>query len=264
MTLIDFIQIILMVCIISILGTGVFLIYRMIKKKLYNLFGLALFFILYSIQLLGEFIFPDIVKAFYSQICIMFLILFIKEVFYKESKDFFPNFMIISFVILKAFDFYFRFHFSFQVPLLVTINADQIPLYYIFVTITVLEVSPPLIWLGYKAIRTIVNLKNYEIGPWVRKRYLLIASSALVLATSDIFTFILPPGGGYKVVPPAFMIFTAFSFLIFTFGNSIAWMMPKRLKGYFNRGHTLPKDEVLSENELLEKIRKQLAERGEK
>jgi hypothetical protein len=172
--------------------------------------------------------------------------------------------MIISFVILKAFDFYFRFHFSFQVPLLITINADQIPLFYIFVTITVLEVSPPLTWLGYKAIRTNVNLKNYEIEPWVRKRYLLIASSALVLATSDIFTFFLPPGGGYKAVHPALMIFIAFSFLTFSFGNLIAWIMPKRLKDYLNRGYTPPSDEILSENELLEKIRKQLAERGEK
>ncbi|MGB5912887.1 MAG: hypothetical protein WBH31_16985 [Promethearchaeia archaeon] len=264
MALIDFIQIILMVCIISILATGAFIIFRMIKKKLYTLFGLALFFILYSIQLLGEFIFPYIIKAFYSQICILFLILFIKIVFYKGSKAFFPNFMIISFVILKGFDFYFRLHFNFQVPLLITINTDQIPLYYIFVAITVLEVSSPLTWLGYKAIRTNVNLKNYEIEPWVKKRYLLIACSALILALSDIFTFFLPPGGGYEAVHPALMIFTALSFIIFSFGNLIAWIMPKRLKNYFNRGYTPPSDEVLTENELLEKIRKQLAGRGEK
>ena len=186
------------------------------------------------------------------------------KVFYKGFKVFFPNFMIISFLILKVFDFYFRFVFSFQVPLLITINADQIPLYYIFVTITVLEVTIPLIWLGYKAIRTNINLKNYEIEPWVRKRYLLIASSALVLAISDIFTFFLPAGGGYKLVHPALLIFTAFSFLVFSFGNLIAWIMPKRLKNYFNRGFIPPSDEILSENELLEKIRKQLAERGKK
>ncbi|MFX0017104.1 MAG: hypothetical protein ACFFBT_00105 [Promethearchaeota archaeon] len=264
MALIEFIQIVLIICIISIIITGAFLFYRMIKIKLYNLFGLSLFFILYSIQFLGQFIFPNIIKAFYSQICLLFLILFIKEAFYKESRVFFPNFMIISFVILKAFDFYFRLSYNFQVPVLSTIVSEEIPIYYIFVTITVLEVSPPLIWLGYKAIRTNLNLKNYEIEPWVGKRYLLIASSALVLAISDIFTFFMPPGGGYEAVHPVLIIFTAFSFITFSFGNLIAWIMPKRLKSYFNKGYTIPSDGKLSENELLDNIRKQLEERGEK
>lgn len=258
MALIDFIQITIMICIILVLTTGVFLLYKTIKTKLFNLLGLSLFFILYGLQFLGEFIFPYAIRAFYSQFCLFFLILFVKATFYKESKHIFPYFMIISFLILKIFDFYFRFWYNFQLPLLISISGDQISLYYVFVIITMLEVSPPLVWLSSKALVTYTNLKKYEIEPWVKMRYLLVAISGLFLAISGVLTIFMPIEGGYESVPPIVTIFIAVSFIIFSVGNLIAWVMPRKLKNYFNRGYTPISDEKLSESELLENIRKQL------
>jgi hypothetical protein len=70
----NILPVILMICVFVILFTGAFLFYRMIKTKLFNLFGLSLFFILYGIQFLGGFLFPFIFAAFFSQVCLLFLI----------------------------------------------------------------------------------------------------------------------------------------------------------------------------------------------
>jgi hypothetical protein len=257
--LIEFIGIIIIVCLVAIFLTGIFLFIRMNKTDLYNLFGLAAFFIVYGIQLLGEFSFPIIVNAVLAQMCIIFLLFFIKNTFYKESLRGFPL-IILIFVLLKAIDFFLRLEYNFQIPQETDLTKSEIQIYYIFVTIAFLEVAPTLTWLSYSSFNVYYNLKRYEIEPWVKIRYLLIGFSSLMLALSNISSFFLPYQGGYESVNPIHIVFIAISFIIFSFGNLIAWLMPKKLKIYFNRNYKPKVQEDLSENELMEKIKSQLSE----
>ena len=153
--LIEVIGIIIIVCLVAIFLTGIFLFIRMNKTDLYNLFGLAAFFIVYGLQLLGEFLFPIIVNAVLAQMCIIFLLFFIKNTFYKESLRGFPL-IILIFVLLKAIDFFLRLEYNFQIPQETDLTKSEIQIYYIFVTIAFLEVAPTLTWLSYSSLICII------------------------------------------------------------------------------------------------------------
>lgn len=251
--------VILMICVFVILFTGVFLFYRMIKTRLFNLFGLAMFFILYGIQFLGDFLFPFIFNAFFSQLCLLFLIIFIINTFYKDSKSFLPPIVIITFIILKIFSTTIVFLYNFKIPLMILINPSQFFMYYVYVTFIVLEVTIPTIWLACNALKIFRRLKNYDIEPWVKKRYLLIAIPSLIFAASAIASYFMPLEGGFEATHPVLSIFVASAFIIFSFGNLIAWTMPKKLKKYYNRNYKVPISEELSEKDLLDKIKAQLS-----
>ena len=251
--------VILMICIFVILFTGVFLLYRMIKTKLFNLFGLAMFFILYGIQFIGAFLFPYVFAAFFSQICLLFLIIFIKNTFYKDSKSFLTPIVIITFIVLKVFSTTIALLYNFKIPPTILIRPSQFFIYYTYVTLIVLEVTIPSIWLACNALKIYRRLKNYDIEPWVKKRYLLIAIPSLIFAASAIASYFMPLQGGFEATHPVVSIFVASSFIIFSFGNLFAWVMPKKLKKYYNRNYEVPISEELSEKDLLDKIKSQLS-----
>ena len=251
--------VILIICVFVILFTGVFLFYRMLKTKLFNLFGLAMFFILYGIQFMGRFLFPFIFAALYSQLCLLFLIIFIKNTFYKDSKSFLPLIVIITFIVLKIFSTIIALLYNFKIPPSILINPSQFFIYYLYVTLIVLEVTIPSIWLACNALKIYRRLENYDIEPWVKKRYLLIAIPSLLFAASAIASYLMPLEGGFEATHPVVSIFVASSFIIFSFGNLIAWIMPKKLKKYYNRNYEVPISEELSEKDLLDKIKSQLS-----
>lgn len=124
---------------------------------------------------------------------------------------------------------------------------------------TVLEITIPTIWLAYNSLKVYRRLKNLDIEPWVKKRYLLIAIASLIFAASAIASFFMPLEGGFEATHPVVSIFVASSFIIFSFGNLIAWIMPKKLKEYYNRNYKVPISEDLSEKDLLDKIKSQLS-----
>ncbi|TFF69058.1 MAG: hypothetical protein EU516_01705 [Promethearchaeota archaeon] len=239
--------------------TGIFLLYRMFITKFYNLFGLAMFFILYGIQLLGEFIPFGIVRYFLPQLCLLFLILFVKYTFYKDSKSKITIVILLVFIISKIFEVLFVIIYDFQIPLKETIDIALIPIFYIYITILAVQISIPMFWLGYKALITYINLKNYNIEPWIKKRYLFVAISALFLGISSYANYFMPYKGGYEAVNPIIFIFVASALLIFSFGNLLAWVMPKSLKRYFNRKYEIKEEENFSEKELMDIIKTKLS-----
>jgi hypothetical protein len=191
----------------------------------------------------------------------LFIILnfFIKNTFYKDSKSFLPLIVIIGFIILKIFSTTIALLHNFKIPPTILINPSQLFIYYTYVTFIVLEVTIPSIWLACNAFKIYRRLKNYDIEPWVKKRFLLIAIPSLLFAASAIASYFMPLEGGYEATHPAVSIFVASSFIIFSFGNLIAWIMPKKLKDFYNRNYEVPISEELSEKDLLDKIKSQLS-----
>jgi len=57
-------------------------------------------------------------------------------------------------------------------------------------------------------------------------------------------------------------VLIAFMTLIFSVGNLIGWIMPRKLKNYFNRNYKPIEEETFSEIELMKIIRKELSKGG--
>ncbi|TFF97327.1 MAG: hypothetical protein EU541_08390 [Promethearchaeota archaeon] len=145
-----------------------------------------------------------------------------------------------------------------RLPLKTSLDISLIPIFYSYIATISLQISLTMFWLAYNALITYNNLKNYNIEPWIKKRYLFIAISALFLGLSSFANFFFPLEGGYEAVHPILFIFVASALIIFSFGNLFAWIMPNFLKGFFNREYEPKNEDILSERELLDKIKKQV------
>jgi len=246
---------VILTCFIVIFYTGFFLLYRMFKTKFYNLFWLAMFFILYGTQLSGEFIPFGVFRYILPQLCLLFLIIFVIYTFYKDSRSILPIIQIVIFIITRILEIIYVLIYGFQLPLKTTIDIGLIPVFYSYITILTIQISSPTFWLGYKALNTYNNLNTHDIQPWIKKRYLLIAVSAFFLGLSSYANYFLPYEGGYEAVNPIIFILVASALLIFSFGNLLAWTMPKSIKRYFNRKYKEKEEESLSEKELVDIIK---------
>jgi len=218
-----------------------------------------MFFILYGIQLMGEFIPFGLFRLFIPQLCLFFLIIFVKYTFYKDNKSKVPTLQILIFIFLKILEIIYVLIYDFQIPLKKTISISLIPLFYSYITILALEISIPLFWLGYKALVMYNKLKVHDIQPWLKKRYLLISISSFFLGLSSYANYLLPYEGGYEEVNPIIFMLIASALLVFSFGNLIAWVMPKSLKRHFNRKYKTNEDLVLTERDITDIFKEKLS-----
>ena len=93
--------------------TGAFLLIRMLQTRLYNLFGLVMFFILYPTQLLFSIYFDTFISLIIVNTYYSFLALFVKNTFYKEQKSYFLYILIIV-IALRIYEFTTRLIFQFD------------------------------------------------------------------------------------------------------------------------------------------------------
>ncbi|MFX1555956.1 MAG: hypothetical protein ACFFC9_01785 [Promethearchaeota archaeon] len=254
----NLIMIFVLICYLLILSTGLFLFYRMLKTRLYNLFGLAMFFILFTLQYFIQQV-SYLFYAIISEIALIFLIYFVKCTFYKEKRIAFPI-ILISLLILKLIDLILRLIFQFTVPESDMILISEIPFYYALAITVSLQIIISISWLSYASLNVYNRIKVQNIEPWVKKRYIIIGISSIFFGLNGFILPFIPIGAGFE--NPFFTTLVAITIFIFTFGNLIAWIMPKKLREYFNRNYVPITEDFLSESELMEKIKSQLAGGG--
>ena len=256
----NFLIIITLVLIFIILQliVGIFLLYKMIKTKLYNLLPLILFFLINSLLLLNlPYLFFHII-AHLPSICI---IIFTKYTFYRDRKSAFKIVLGIV-IVLKIADFILKLYIPFSFPMRIEIRSTEIPYYYLYLSIMAGIILISYIWLGYASLNTYKSLKNQSIEPWIKKRYLILGISSVLLSLNGVIMLFMPWTRKGFEDPLAFtigiLIFTVT--IIFSAGSVIGWMMPQKLKKYFNRNFQPIPEVDLSEKELMEKIKKELSE----
>jgi hypothetical protein len=227
----------------------------MLKTKLFNLFGLAMFFIGYPLTFFSQFFSPNLIYPIIAESSLIFLLIFIEETFYKGLKSPFI-FLIIIFVILNIIDSVFRFLYGFKIPLTFFISSELVIPYYIFVLIVSSQITLTMVWFLFSTLKSYRVINKFEIEPWIKKRYLIILISCFSFNLNGFLVLVIPIEGGYDNL---FITYTvATTIMLFSFGNLIGWLMPQRLKNYFNRNYTSIKEETLTENELLQKIKSEL------
>jgi hypothetical protein len=224
---------------------------KSIKNKNKNLFLSFLGFLSISIGFIGSFILN--LGSLFLEIFVftgyILTVLFTNLTFYKDTKSR-ANLVLICAIILGIIQFpYF------------ILNLSQ--LYYIHVALDTPYTLLVFNWLAFSSYRVYKRLKSENIQPWIRVRYKMIFIFSLILSLNNIPEFFQPHGisWGDPTNAVSLMVFGAMATLviIFSIGFSLAWFMPKSLKKFFNRNHTLEKEESLSEEELNSILKNQLS-----
>ena len=247
----ELIYIFVMLCYVLILFTGTFLFIRMVKTHLKNLFGLAMFFLLFGTQFFLGFFNIIIIYAIVSEIALIFLLFFIRSTFHKESKIFFPL-AVLLLIILKIVATVLRILYEFKIPPTSPLDPSIIPFYYLLVLTVSTQLIISFSWLAYAELSMYRRIKSSNIEPWVRKRYLILGLSSTFFILNGLVLPLVPIVGDYENLP--FTILIAITIYVFSIGNLIGWVMPKRLKDYFNRNYKPTSEDDISEKDLLDKI----------
>ncbi|MFX1357723.1 MAG: hypothetical protein ACFFA8_10590 [Promethearchaeota archaeon] len=240
---------------------AIFLFFKMIKTKSYNLSPLILFFVISSTRLIFLTIFPSLLILFLIlvQFPNILLLIFTKLTFFKFKKSPFMIFLIIL-IVVRSIDFLIRLAFQISIPMTYYLEESNLVYYfYILFSITISFLLSHL-WLGIVALKYYNSIKTVNIEPWVKKRYQLIGIGSTIYSISIFLYYFIP----YNVIG-AFTfpnIIYGYVIVVFTIFYSLcmffAWIMPKKLKKYYNKNFERPSDKEYSEKELMEIINREL------
>ncbi|MHA1747589.1 MAG: hypothetical protein ACTSYF_02970 [Promethearchaeota archaeon] len=243
---------------------GLYLLKRARITGLTNILWLCHYFFFTVIEFISKMVFAfgrpaigiNFISIFYFSINLtghVFLIFFVKFTFYKDRKS--PFFILLSSAMIAKI--------AYVVTLSIT-DTEQNLLFHVMkngIGSFIMFISS--FWLLYAALSSYNNIKKQSIAPWVKKRYLILSTSAIFLIAQIIPTSLLPYRGSFSdpLMVTLIMILT-FLNIIFAVLSLFAWVMPKWLKRYFNKGYTSQEDKTLSEDALMEKLKSQLAKGG--
>jgi hypothetical protein len=239
--------------------TSIFLLVRMIKLKQPNLLFLMLFFFLNPLEVIFILIIGS--SAIINMLSNISLVIFTKYTFFKERRSPFL-FLLTSLVIVKVIDLVLKIFIPFSIPLNFVLNSSEIPFFYLYLIVTSSSILLSYLWLGLSSLKYYKLIKGENIEPWVKKRYQIIGYSSLIITLNSI-VYLLFPINTYNweaIFPFTLGLLLTINTTIFSISNLVAWIMPKRLKNYLNKGYQRINDEDLSEAELMKIIKKQLDE----
>ena len=249
----EIIQLIILVPAVSLsLIAGIFLIIRGKEKFDKGMVSLGVsyilmicFFILWGFHLASYVVHYTIIYAVYIGVNF-----FTKFTFYENRKSFFKSIVILTTVnyiilvipkILEAFNLYQEIIQSYTGKILDNVFS---------ITWAILVFG----WLAYSGIESYIQIKNKNVQPWIKKRLLLVIYSAFfemfvsVPDLIDIFTDRIYHD--YVFYIQMIMIATL---MVMQF---LAWIMPKGLKKFFNRGYIIEEedDTGLSEEDIIKQM----------
>ncbi len=246
--------ILLMLFIVSLLVVGIFFLIKGNQNKMKNLIVIGIGFIAMVIGFIGSFVFN---LGFAFQEVFVFIgfvstVIFTNMTFYKGRKSKAKVVLIVTVVlgiiqlILMTLHIYF------------SINT-----YYFRVTLDVPYTFLVFNWMAWSSYSAYQKIKNNNIQPWIKVRYKLVAFVSFILSFNNIPEYFQPKGTTWgdpdNIISLAVFGTTAIISVIFAFGFSLAWMMPNWLKKFFNRNYQLLDEKEYTEEELMNLIREQLA-----
>jgi hypothetical protein len=238
-----------------LLIVGLNLLYKSINTKIKNLAFLtafhlgaafAAFFQMFN-SYSDEVIYNLIVKILYFS-CVIFLSLFIRLTFYKDKRSPFTLILLISTVV-------------FIISLIVgVINPTSIKDIYYFLgqfTLNIL-IMIAAYWYGFVALKQYNTFKNQDIQPWIKKRYLISSMTSFCFASSGLSSTIIEIINwelSIRIISIISLLITTILLITFVIGSFLAWVMPERLKRFFNKGYQISNEKELSEEEIMEQLK---------
>ena len=241
------------VFLITLLIVGFFLLYRVKKTKLYNLITIGIAFILIPIGFIGNFLLRlgIIFENMFVSTGFILTVIFTNQTFHKKKKKT-KNLVLCLIIVLAIFFSYLDIFYP---------KTDGI-FFYLRRIIDIIFTFLTFGWMGWSSYDAYCKIKKSDIQPWIKSRYKIIAFVSFILSPHAIPSVFVPPNVSFTdfsniMVLIAYIIIAILS-VIFSIGFCIAWIMPIKLKKYFNRNYLPYEDKEIPEDELMKLIKIQL------
>ena len=250
--------------IIPQLFIAIYLLSRMRSRNLPNLLWISLFFLGNAMEIVIQFLYLPIIWLttiiYLSNISLAF---YAKFTFQKKEKK--STFLIIIMILIALKLTTFTINTFFYKTYNVFEETSPLPvseyfIYYFVRTLTSSLVAISYLYPAILSIRYYRSIRETSIEPWIKKRYQILGISFCFPASNSVLYYLLPITGESAFQSPIFVIVAVLLLvtnIIFTFGNVIGWLMPDKLKKYFNRKYENPFTgvEELSDDEIMNQLR---------
>ncbi len=232
---------------------GFFLIYKGIQNRMKNLRLVGYGYITLVIGIIGNLVFNlgPLFQEFFVFAAFLLTVIFTNRTFYKSKKKI-ANYILIVVIILGIIQF---FYYLIEVPTAVLI--------YIWIALDTPYTLVVFNWLAWSSYSAYKALKKHDIQPWIKVRYKMIAIFSFILSFHNIPEFFQPLNVGWgdpsNIASLAVFGATAILAAIFSIGFAFAWIMPKKIKDYYNRHYKSLEDLEINEKDLLDQLRDELS-----
>lgn len=241
--------------------TGIYLIIQGIRTKLYNVFYISFGFFSFMLSVIAVDFnqnAPVILRSILSTNYPLFMVLFVKEAYYKKQKSNFKLVFAIT-MALKILHIVEINIFGHSIPSTEPILQGDIPSYYFHALVYYLLIAIPSLWFANAARKAYIKTKKEKtILYWATKRNLLISVNNYTFAITNLVLFFLPLDGLGYASPygiPQTIILMGFV-LFYSILTCLTWAMPQFLKDWLNKGfegiQPLDKEEVVKATPELE------------
>ena len=229
----------------------------MIQKKMVNLLGLVIFFILLALQTNPPAFLPDYFTTIFGYSSLLSLAFFIKFTFYQGRKS--PFLLVIaSLTILRVVEIFFKLIFNFQPGFSYPSNSEVIPYLFIYILVIVSQSILVMMWYSYSVFKSYKNFRKLKIGVWLKIRYLMLGISTIIYLIDTSLSILLIIND-FSVI--LFLTYASvFDILLFTVVNFIAWVIPFKALIQYIKGKTKETLEEITETEIIEKVKSELSE----
>ncbi len=241
----------------TLLLVGIVILFRMIQKKMVNLLGLFLFFILFALQTNPPAFLPDyfiIIFAYFALFCLAF---FIKFTFYQRRKSLFPL-IIVLLTILRGLELILKLIFNFQPGFSYPSNPGEIPYFFVYILVIVSQSLLVMVWYSYSVFKSYNNFRKLKIGVWLKIRYLMLGISTIIFSIDTSLSILLVIDNFLIILFLAYA--SIFDILLFTVVNFIAWVIPFKSLIQYVKGETKEKLDDISEAKIIGKVKSELSE----
>ncbi len=244
--------------IITLSIVAAFLLLRAIKIKMWNLIYGGTAFLLIPIGFIGNFLFQlgTVFEEIFVSSGFVLITVFTNLTFHRERENI--ACIVLTINILLAISMIF-------LKVITYLILKQITpfLYYLRIAIDIIFSFLTLGWISFSSLNAYNFLKHENIEPWIKMRYKVIGIVSLVLSFHAVPQIMIPWNVSINDFNSIYVLLSYMIIIveavIFSFGYCIAWIMPERLKAYFNRSFT-PSEETsfTKEEELIQHIKNQL------
>ncbi|MFX1396504.1 MAG: hypothetical protein ACFFAS_05610 [Promethearchaeota archaeon] len=239
---------------------GIILVHKALKKRIINLAYLATF----SLAIATTFLFLQLMMytdgyiwaalfTFFTFLSQLVLIFFIQNTYYKQQKSPFKLillftlgnfvFIIISQILISSFTLQYTW---LLLAYAITYVIDHALVGY---------------WMFYISFKHYYRYKLQNIEPWIKWRYLFVSITGISYAHLGVPSLInvigLMVNNGQYI--PLLYLFTfilrSILFVVFSLISFITWLMPEKLRKYFNKGFvSIKDDQELSEKDIMKEF----------
>ena len=238
---------------------GIFFIYKAFQKKARNFYCIGATWLFFAIgQIMNQlFAVPVEIYTIFTKFGFLLAVPFTNITFHKGRKSFLPKLILIFAIGLTIITWYFD-----------SIRYNSEMFYYLSRSFDFIHFSIITDWLAISCYLAYKNIRKLKIAPWIKVRYKLVYISSPLFSLVYLLLIFYPFNlkFGNISTPQSFLIYSITSIIILAYGIlfTLAWLMPKQLKDYFNRkeNYVLTEDEEYTEDELIELIKRELDRGG--